>query len=637
MKNLIAIICIICFANVKYSYGNASNSLADSLRMLVATQTAHNQLAETFHLLRKNRKELGYDYVPLLKEFARKSQEVNYLKGEMQSYDFIGLEYRYQENFDTAYVYHNKSLKLAIQEKDSTQLFYNYNNLGQVFRKQDITALAIDYFHKALKISDATGNFKSSSYTMNALGTTLILQKDYDRAMNYFRQSSAIAKKRNDTRTLAYNYGSIGEIMLAENRVDSAMQYFITSREMLLQTGSESGMGVAEHLVGKAFFAQGDFVNAGSQFKKALVYHKNIKDLRYQAYCNAYLGKIENEKRNFSEAKNYFDLAKSQAERVNSLKNLMEVYVGYVQMYKELEQWENAYSANEKYHNYADSILNIKSKKTIAALEIGFETKKKEQKIELLSAENELKNQRLRAGVILLIVLIFVIILIFYILQIRKKQAHLKQTDLQQQVLRSQMNPHFIFNVLGSIQNYMHVNNPKKAAGYLSQFASLTRATLEYSTEDAISLNDEITMLRNYMELEQMRKPGVFEFVIEYDDELELDFINVPPMMVQPFVENAIKHGFKNIDYIGTLRLSFTDKQEYLAVEIEDNGAGIQHKNRTSHQHRSLAMEIFEKRRKLIQHKFNKDFKFEIVNLSDLNTGLSGVKVTLQIPIFDND
>ena len=516
-------------------------------------------------------------------------------------------------------------------------MFYNYNNLGQVFRKQDIASLAIDYFHKALEISDAIGNLQSSSYTMNALGTTLILQKDYDRAMNYFRQSSAIAKKRNDTRTLAYNYGSIGEIMLAENRVDSAMYYFKTSREMLVQTGSESGMGVAEHLIGKAFFAQGDFINADSQFKKALVYHKKIKDVRYQAYCNAYLGKIENEKDNFSEAKKYFDLAKAQAERVNSLKNLMEVYAGYVAMYKGLAQWENACAANEKYHFYADSILNIKTKKTIAALEIGFETKKKEQKIELLSAENELKNQRLRAGVILLIVLIFVIILIFYILQIRKKQARLKQTDLQQQVLRSQMNPHFIFNVLGSIQNYMHLNNPKKAAGYLSQFASLTRATLEYSTEDTISLNDEITMLRNYMELEQMRKPGIFEFVIEYDDELEIDFIKVPPMMIQPFVENSIKHGFKNIEYMGQLRLLFTDKLEYLEVVITDNGVGMESNTKIRQKHRSMAMEIFEKRRKIIQHKFNKDFKFEIENRSGLNTGKSGVKVTLQIPVFDND
>ncbi|AHW62373.1 Tetratricopeptide repeat-containing protein [Draconibacterium orientale] len=637
MKITFCFILIICVVDAKISYCNSSTDLSDSLRMLITTQTAHDQLAETYQLIRKNRIELDEDYIPLLKEFAGKSQRVNYIKGEMQSYDIIGLEYRYQEIFDTAYVYHNKSLKLAIQEKDSTQLFYNYNNLGQVFRKQDITTLAIDYFHKALEISDAVGNLRSSSYTMNALGTTLILQKDYNRAMSYFRQSSAIAKQRNDMRTLAYNYGSMGEILLAEKQADSAMYYFDISRDMLVQTGSDSGMGVAEHLIGKAFLAKKDYTNARSQFQKALAYHIKSEDLRYQAYCNSYLGKIENETGNYAEAKKYFDLAKSQSEQVNSLKNLMEIYSGYVGMYKGLAQWKNAYEANEKRHAYADSILNEKSKKTIAALEIGFETKKKEQQIELLSAENKLKNQRLRVGVILLIVLVFIIILIFYILQIRKKQALLKQTDLQQQVLRSQMNPHFIFNVLGSIQNYMLANSPKEAAGYLSQFASLTRATLEYSSEDTISLSDEIAMLRNYMELEQIRKPGIFEFVIEKDDELESDFIQVPPMMIQPFIENAIKHGFQNIDYVGKLRLSITDKLEYVEVVVQDDGVGIETTSESSKKHRSMAMEIFEKRRKLIQHKFNKDFIFDISNLKNLNPETSGVKVTLQIPVLDND
>ena len=635
MKTILFFILILSFVNVKYSYCSSSIELSDSLYVLISAQSDYNQLAETYQLIRKNRIKLGEDYLPLLKEYARKSHRINYVKGEMQSYDIIGLEYRYREMFDTAYVYHNKSLQLAIQENDSTQLFYNYNNLGQVFRKQDITTLAVDYFYKALEISDAVGNLRSSSYTMNALGTTLILQEDYKKAMSYLRLSTAIAKQRNDNRTLAYNYGSMGEIMMAKNQVDSAMYYFEISRNLLVETGSDSGMGVAEHLIGKTFFVKKDYTNAWSQFKKALEYHKKSKDLRYQAYCNSYLGKIENEAGNYTEAKKYFELAKSQSEQVNSLKNLMEVYGGYVEMYKGQAQWKNAYEANEKRHVYADSILNEKSKKTIAALEIGFETKKKEQQIELLSAENQLKNQRIRVGIILLSVLFIVILLILYILQIRRKQAIFVQNDLRQQVLRSQMNPHFIFNVLGSIQNYMLTNNPKKAAGYLSQFASLTRATLEYSSEDTIALSDEIAMLRNYMELEQMRKPGIFGFAIEYDDELESDFIQVPPMMIQPFVENAIKHGFKNINYVGKLQLSFVDKIEYVEVVIQDNGVGIKKKNETDEQHRSMAMDIFEKRRKLIQQKFGKDFKYKVENLGDLDPQQSGVRITISIPVLN--
>ena len=108
-------------------------------------------------------------------------------------------------------------------------------------------------------------------------------------------------------------------------------------------------------------------------------------------------------------------------------------------------------------------------------------------------------------------------------------------------------------------------------------------------------------------------------------------------MMIQPFIENAIKHGFQNIDYVGKLRLSITDKLEYVEVVVQDDGVGIGTTSKSSKKHRSMAMEIFEKRRKLIQHKFNKDFIFDISNLKNLNPQTTGVKVTLQIPVLDND
>lgn len=587
--------------------------------------------------VRKHKNKLGKDYIPLLMQYAQRARQIKYSKGEMKSYDFIGLEYRYRENFDTAYLYHNKSLEMAIKQKDSTQLFYNYNNLGQVFRKQDITAVAIDYFHKALEISNAVGNLRSSSYTMNTLGTTHIMQKDYDRAMNYFRQSSEIAKQRNDMRTLAYNYGSMGEVFLIEEEVDSAMYYFKTSRDLLIETGSDKGMGVAEHLIGKAYLVKEDYKNAKQQFELALTYHQQGEDIRYQAYCNGYLGKIAIAEKKYEAAHVYLNLAITQAIKVNSLSNIMKAYTWYAELYKRLNKWEDAYKALEKSHIYADRILNEKSNKTIQALEIGFETKQKEQKIELLAAENQIKNQRLRVGFILLAVLLILIVLITYISNILRKQAILKQNNLRQQVLRVQMNPHFIFNVLGSIQNYMLGNEPQKASHYLSQFASLTRATLEYSTEDTITLSDEINMLKNYMELEQMRTPAKFKFEIIYDQDLETDFIQVPPMLVQPFIENAIKHGFKNIDYTGKLSITISDKEEFVEFVIEDNGTGIKEKSNNKKNHRSMAMEIFKKRRKLIQQKHKKDFKFEVLNLNDINTTLSGVKICIHIPILNDD
>ena len=637
MRRVYYILLLFLLGQTLPGFVKANQILSDSIRTAIKLQLNQEELQATFNFVRENRNRLGNEYLPVLKVFAQHARKIAYEKGEMKAYDFIGLQNRYNENYDTAYFYHAKSLEMAIRLKDSTQIFYNYNNLGQVFRMQDLNTLAIDYFLKALEVSNAVGNLRSSSFTMNTIGATLVVQKDYERAMKYFQMSVEIARQRNDKRTLAYNYGNMGEIFLIKAQPDSAMYYFQLSRDWLVELNSATGMGVAEHLIGQAYFGLNEYEKAKERFEYALTYHKNDNNQRYQSLCNCYLGKIATAQQNYNAALVFLDLAKTQALETNSLINLVEVFDSYAELYKQQNQWEKAYDAKMQSFIYSEKILNEKNNSSIHALEIGFETKEKEQKIELLSTENRLKTQRLRVGIILLSVLLIVIILILYILQIRKKQAKLVQNDLQQQVLRSQMNPHFIFNVLGSIQNFMLRNDSKKAAGYLSKFASLTRATLEYSSEDSIALSNEIAMLRNYMELEQMRKSGIFEFEIDYDEELESDFIQIPPMMIQPFIENAIKHGFKNIDYVGKLQLSIIDKLTYIEIVIQDNGSGIQHKKQNNKKHRSMAMEIFEKRRKLIQHKFNKDFKFEVYNLKDTDSNLSGVKVTLKIPVLNND
>lgn len=629
------VLCCFLTKEIK-SYSNSIDHLYDSLNYVIHT-TDHDQMETLLTLIRKQKNKLGENYIPLLKQYAQRSQQITYAKGEMKSYDLIGLEYRYQENYDTAYMYHSKSLEMAIKEKDSTQLFYNYNNLGQIFRKQDITAVAIDYFHKALKISDAVGNLKSSSYTLNTLGTTHILQKDYDRAMNYFQLSNEIASQRDDMRTLAYNYGCMGEIFLIKEQVDSAMYYLLKSRDLLLETDSDKGMGVAEHLIGRAYLAKKDYKSAQQQFELALTYHLKNKDIRYQSYCNIYLAKGAIALNNYEAAKTYLDLAKLQATKINSLKNLMEAHACYAKLYKETNKWENAYNALEQSHYYADSILNEKSNKTIQALEIGFETKKKEQKIELLAVANELKNQRLRVGFVLIVVLSIVVLMTLYILHIKRKQAELKQNNLQQKVLRTQMNPHFIFNVLGSIQNFMLQNDTRKASNFLSLFASLMRNTLHNSAVETISLTEEINMLKNYIELEQMHKEDKFDYEIHLDQDLETDFIFIPPMLIQPFIENAIKHGFESLGRKGLLWIKIIDKSDWIEFIIQDNGTGIVQKNSNLENHQSMAMKIFEERRKLIEQKYKIDFKFEMINLHDTNPTLSGIKVTIDIPIVNHD
>lgn len=612
----------------------AHSNLPDSIRAVVKTQSDFDALHATFELIREKRNELAGQYIPLLKEFAAHSESVAYYTGEMKAYDFIGLQYRYEENYEMAYSYHTKSLEMATRLKDSSQMCYNYNNLGQVFRMQDINTLAIDYFHKGLDIANAIGNLRSASYTMNTIGATLVVQKDYERAMKYFRMSLEIAEQRGDQRTLAYNYGNIGEMFLLQAQPDSAMYYFQLSRNWLVELNSDAGMGVAEHLLGQAYLDLLQYDKAREKFELALVYHKTSGNKRYQSLCNCHLGKIAIAQNDYKAALEYLDLAKTQALETNSLKNLVEAYDSYAELYKQQNKWEQAYKAMEQSYIYHEKIINEKSNNSIQAMEIGFETKEKEQQIKLLYAENQVKQQRniisLAISVSLLLFLMVAILLHFR----RKKQNVIKQETLKLQLLRSQMNPHFLFNALGSIQNFMYKNETKKAASYLGNFASLTRSVLEHSAAEFVPLEVEIETLRNYIELEKMRMQNSFSYKIDCNPDLDAAFINIPPMLVQPFVENAIKHGMKNLDYQGELLLQYREKENRLEIKVIDNGHGINSaKTKESKAHRSMSMQIFKERRAILSKQFGKEIEFRIVDRKARNNAENGTEVTIIIPV----
>jgi LytS/YehU family sensor histidine kinase len=316
------------------------------------------------------------------------------------------------------------------------------------------------------------------------------------------------------------------------------------------------------------------------------------------------------------------------SEKLRTFKLLYETNFG-------LKKYEDAFRWNDSLRILDNLLRDADVRKEMANLETKYQTEKKEQQITLLIAENEIKNQRIVLAMLFIGFLLLLGLLALALFYFRRKQAHFKQSELQQQLLRSQMNPHFIFNVMGSIQGYLYKNEATKAAEYLSRFAALSRSVLEISSQESITLKEEIEMLQNYIELQKtvMEKPFNVEYFI--DEEMETDYIQIPPMLLQPFVENAIKHGLKNLNYQGKLSLCFKEKQDYIAVEIVDNGSGLEQNADSAH--KSKALEIFQQRKKGIEHKFKKELIFEFQNLNTIDKTKHGVRVYLQLPILNND
>jgi LytS/YehU family sensor histidine kinase len=214
--------------------------------------------------------------------------------------------------------------------------------------------------------------------------------------------------------------------------------------------------------------------------------------------------------------------------------------------------------------------------------------------------------------------------------------------ELEHKALRLQMNPHFIFNALNSIQSQIGTDNEQNARYYLAKFSKLMRQILDNSRNNTISLQEEISMLDNYLLVEKFCNNDMFDYKIHLQDDLELDYIKIPPMILQPFVENAIKHGMKYLaSKRGLIELSFKEENNMLICAITDNGVGrkkAEELNKLSreHFHKSTALKVTEERLSLLHQNDNGD-NIHIVDLyDDAGAGAgaaSGTKVEVKIPI----
>jgi len=235
----------------------------------------------------------------------------------------------------------------------------------------------------------------------------------------------------------------------------------------------------------------------------------------------------------------------------------------------------------------------------------------------------------------------FVFLIIYFtyknrIKRIREK-AHIQQkiSELKLDALKAQMNPHFIFNAFNSLQKYILLQETTEALNYMSEFASLIRKTLDNSTEKEIRLSEEIEYLKTYLELEKIRVSNL-DYSITVDKMLDTEYLLIPPMLIQPFVENAILHGIRHLKKQGMMKISFEKDHLFLKVTIEDNGIGrkqsleINQKNRLSHH--SKGTSITEQRIKLLSEKKSNKLRVQTFDL-ETDGEVSGTKVILYIPM----
>ncbi len=220
---------------------------------------------------------------------------------------------------------------------------------------------------------------------------------------------------------------------------------------------------------------------------------------------------------------------------------------------------------------------------------------------------------------------------------VRNKQDNLLALNkgLQSQALRAQMDPHFMFNALNSIQNFIISKETKAALGYVSKFSKLMRQTLESSMKETVTVEDEIDMLKNYLDLEKMRFDRIFDYDFEIDESIDIANTEIPSMLLQPYLENAILHGLRHKNGGGLLKITLLNQFEYLLCVIEDNGIGRNKSaiiNAERHKHRSAGTQVTNTRLSLLQLNKNDAAKVVFLDLHDSDGNACGTRVEIKIP-----
>jgi LytS/YehU family sensor histidine kinase len=251
-------------------------------------------------------------------------------------------------------------------------------------------------------------------------------------------------------------------------------------------------------------------------------------------------------------------------------------------------------------------------------------------------AKEKLESQRTR-NLLITVIIALTLILALVIMYLRTKQIRSlqdqKEAEMSQALLRTQMNPHFVFNAMSVIQSYIFTHNPEKSSKFLVNFSKLMRLILENSPKEFISLELESEILEKYLNTQKLRFEERFEFEIDFDEDLIFQKAMVPPMITQPFVENAIEHGQLHTVENGKITVSASRNNEMLQIVVKDNGIGRKSSAKTKKikTHKSMAINMTRERIEILNRKYRSNGNLTIED-ADAKTG-RGTQVTILLPL----
>jgi tetratricopeptide (TPR) repeat protein len=511
-----------------------------------------------------------------------------------------------------------------------------YSNLGAISLEKGDPVKALEYQLQGLKIREAltdSGDISNSYYNLSeiyqAAGRYALAEKNAFTALK-------IRELTGDVQGMSQSYIGLGNLNFQQYKNKQARLYYMKALEVNKKIGNVAAEGAVLKNLGNIFHDDLQLDSAIQYYERSQQIYAKLNDGIQQARTSVNIARAYFLKKNYRKAREILIKAADSLMKYKKWTPLGDTYDHLAQIDSALGNFRSAYTFMRMNRNLAWDNLSKKSSTQINELQGKYDTEKSDEENRRLTDQNRIQGLQIYRSRLLLmalgIIFIFSVIIFILLLQGKKFRGEKNAIQLEQRLLRSQMNPHFIFNALQAIQYYILNHNEKQSVHYLDSFASLTRDVLESSRVEVISLHKELNLLNNYLELQKLRFGDRFDYKIHVSRDVNPNSILLPPMLSQPFIENAIEHGLSDVESEGRVDVYFAIENSALLMTIIDNGSGIQengqHKSRAS-----LAIEITRERIALLNKKNKRESSFKIEDANPSRTHRKGVKVSFNIPL----
>jgi len=536
----------------------------------------------------------------------------------------------------------NTALTIATVRKDTVSMAWVHNTAGIHYYNLRNVPSALYEFDKAIEYGLSLNDSKILAEAWFGKALAYNILEEFQGMFNALQKFLIYADAQHEQRKISDAYRLIGSYYRSINQFQQAIDANQQSYDVAALISDSSLMGAALNHMAWYNYEMGNLDKSLEMYKNNLRFYKPGGN---NALANVYgnIGNIYRDWERYPEAIDNYNKSIELSKKNHDLYNLSWLYEDISKLYERTGDYREAYENQKLAALYGDSLMKVTYQQNLAGARAQYEADKTAKEVELLSVKLQ-RNRFLVWGLIGGFGLLASVTILFisrYRFRSRQRLEAMnhKISELNQTNLRQQMNPHFIFNTLNSIQYYVFQNDKISSNNYMTKFASLIRKTLENSRHTEISIKEELDALHLYLELEELRFKEKFDWTIRVDEEIDTLAFKIPTMLIQPYVENAITHGLMNKENgKGFLHVELQFQNKNILCTVEDNGIGrakaMEIKQQKNNHHQSMGINITESRLRLVNELYGKNMKVVYTDLMDDNGDPAGTKVEINIPVI---